>query len=254
MSAVRLDKYLAQSGERTRSEAVKAIRSGLVRVNGAPVRDPAAKVQDGDEVLLSGQPVGDDALQYFLFHKPAGVLTAARDSRAQTVMDLVPEALGRRKVLPVGRLDKDTTGLLILTNDGALAHSLLDPKRHVWKRYVARVEGQLDENDVRAFREGIELKDFTAKPAQLRILEVQADASTAEVEVREGKFHQVKRMFAARGHEVTALHRAAFGPLTLPEELKQGDIRRLTEEELQALRQAIQSAASDMGKDESNAE
>ena len=254
MSAVRLDKYLAQSGERTRSEAVKAIRSGLVRVNGTPVRDPSSKVQDGDEVLLSGQPVGDDALQYFLFHKPAGVLTAARDSRAKTVMDLVPEALSRRKVLPVGRLDKDTTGLLILTNDGALAHSLLDPKRHVWKRYVARVEGRLDEADVQAFREGIELKDFTARPAQLRILEAQEETSTGEVKVREGKFHQVKRMFAARGHEVTALHRAAFGPLTLPEDLKQGEIRRLTEEELQALRQAIQSDASDGGKDESNAE
>ena len=255
MSAVRLDKYLAQSGERTRSEAVKAIRSGLVHVNGVPVRDPSSKVQDGDEVLLSGQPVGDDSLQYFLFHKPAGVLTAARDSRAETVMDLVPEALSRRKVLPVGRLDKDTTGLLILTNDGALAHSLLDPKRHVWKRYIAQVEGRLDEADVKAFREGIELKDFTARPAQLRILEAQDDASVAEVEVREGKFHQVKRMFGARGHEVTALHRAAFGPIVLPEELKQGDIRRLTEEELRLLRQAIQTAASDEGKEnDSNAQ
>ena len=242
MAAVRLDKYLAQSGERTRSEAVRSVRAGQVRVNGLIVRDPAAKVKDGDEVTLMGEAIGDDALQYYLFYKPSGVLTAARDSRAQTVMDLLPEALSRRKVLPVGRLDKDTTGLLLLTNDGALAHLLLDPKRHVWKRYIARVEGRLTEADVRAFEEGISLSDFEARPAGLSILEAGEESSVGEVRVREGKFHQVKRMFAARGHEVLALHRAAFGPMTIPAGMQPGDFVKLTDEQVQLLRDAVQAA------------
>ena len=239
--SVRLDKFLSQSGERSRSEAVKAVRAGQVRVNGVVLRDPAAKINETDSVTLAGETVGDDALQYYLLYKPAGVLTAARDSRAETVMDLLPEALSRRKVLPVGRLDKDTTGLLIFTNDGVLAHSLLDPKRHVWKRYIATVEGRLDETDVAAFAEGVPLKDFTAKPAVLRILEANAEYSRAEVEVREGKFHQVKRMFGARGHEVTALHRASFGPLTIPDGLQPGDHVRLTDEQVALLRKAVES-------------
>ncbi len=242
MSAVRLDKYLAQSGERTRSEAVRAIRSGQVRVNDAIVRDPSAKVQDGDAITLLGQAVGDDAMQYYLLYKPSGVLTAARDSRAGTVMDLVPEALLRRKVLPVGRLDKDTTGLLILTNDGALAHSLLDPKRHVWKRYIARVQGRLTDEDVQAFEKGVALKDFRAKPAGLSILEAGDESSVGEVRVREGKFHQVKRMFGARGHEVLNLHRASFGPMTIPDGMQPGDYVKLTDEQVQMLRDAVQAA------------
>ena len=243
MAATRLDKYLAQSGERTRSEAVKAVRAGQVRVNGTVVRDPSAKLRDGDAVTLMGETIGDDALQYYLLYKPSGVLTAARDSHAQTVMDLLPEALSRRKVLPVGRLDKDTTGLLILTNDGALAHSLLDPKRHVWKKYIARVEGRLDESDIQAFEQGVELSDFTAKPAGLRILEANENQSVGEVEVREGKFHQVKRMFSARGHEVLTLHRAAFGPLIIPEGMRTGDYVKLTEEQVQLLRDAVKAAS-----------
>lgn len=237
---VRLDKYLAQSGERSRSEATRAIRAGSVTVNGLIVRDPAAKVAPGDSVLLRGESVEDSALQYYLLYKPAGVLTAARDSRAQTVMDLLPPSLTRRKVLPVGRLDKDTTGLLLLTNDGALAHALLAPKRHVWKRYVARVEGRLDEEDIRAFSQGVPLSDFVAQPAALRIVQADGAQSVAEVEVREGKFHQVKRMFAARGHEVLSLHRAAFGPLVLPESMCPGDFAKLNEEQIRLLQNAVQ--------------
>ena len=237
---VRLDKYLAQSGERSRSEATRAIRAGCATVNGLVVRDPAAKVAPGDSVLLRGESVEDSALQYYLLYKPAGVLTAARDSRAQTVMDLLPPALSRRKVLPVGRLDKDTTGLLLLTNDGALAHALLDPKRHIWKRYIARVEGRLDEGDVRAFSQGIPLSDFVAQPAALRIVRSDDAESVAEVEVREGKFHQVKRMFAARGHEVLSLHRAAFGPLVLPKPMRPGDFDKLSQEQIRLLQNAVQ--------------
>lgn len=233
---MRLDKYLSLSGERTRSEATRLIRSGQVRVNGMPVRDGAAQVAQTDEVLLGGEAVPDSRYQYILLHKPAGVLTAARDSRASTVMELLPEAAARRKVLPVGRLDKDTTGLLLLTNDGELAHRLLSPKRHVWKTYQATVEGRLAESDKAAFAQGMELSDFTAKPARLTMIAAGDAQSQAEVEVREGKFHQVKRMFAARGHEVLALHRVSFGSLRLPDDLPQGAYRELTTDELAALR------------------
>lgn len=174
-----------------------------------------------------------------MLHKPAGVLTAARDGRAQTVMDLVPPALLHRRVLPVGRLDKDTTGILILTNDGALAHALLAPGRHVWKRYVACVTGRLDGEDTAAFAAGVPLSDFTALPATLTILCADESESRAVVEVREGKYHQIKRMFSARGHEVTALHRTSFGPLELPDDLPPGGLRRLSAGEVAALRAAV---------------
>ena len=242
---MRLDKYLSLSGERSRSEAGKLIRSGAVRVDGQVTLRPETHVTEQSQVLLAGQPVGDSSKQYYMLNKPAGVLTAARDSRAATVMDLVPENLKKRKVLPVGRLDKDTTGLLLLTNDGELAHFLLSPGRHVWKQYRATVTGCLTEADVQAFAEGLELSDFVAKPARLTILQAGEAESVALVQVREGKFHQVKRMFAATGHEVTALHRASFGPLTLPEDLPVGQYRPLTEDEVQALRNSIQTRKKD---------
>lgn len=236
---MRLDKYLSLSGERSRSEAGKLIRSGAVRVDGQVALRPETQVTESSQVLLAGQPIGDSSKQYYMLHKPAGVLTAARDSRASTVMDLVPESLHRRKVLPVGRLDKDTTGLLLMTNDGELAHFLLSPNRHVWKQYRATVTGRLTETEVHAFSQGLQLSDFVAKPAKLTVLAAAAEQSVALVEVREGKFHQVKRMFAATGHEVTALHRASFGPLQLAEDLPEGQYRPLTDAEIEALRQSI---------------
>ncbi len=242
---MRLDKFLSLSGERSRSEAGKLIRSGAVRVDGQVVLRPETQVSETAQVTLGGQVIGDSSSQYYMLHKPAGVLTAARDSRAATVMDLVPENLRKRKVLPVGRLDKDTTGLLLMTNDGALAHFLLSPNRHVWKQYRATVTGQLTAADVQAFAEGLQLSDFDAKPAKLTVLTSAPDQSTALVEVREGKFHQVKRMFAATGHEVTALHRAAFGPLTLPEDLPVGQCRPLTPDEVESLRQSVQTRRED---------
>ena len=231
---MRLDKYLALSGERTRSEATRLLKAGAVEVNCAIVRDGAFHISETDDVRLYGQPISDQSMQYLMLHKPAGILTAARDSRASTVMDLLPERYARRKVLPVGRLDKDTTGLLLMTNDGELAHRLLSPKRHVVKTYLATVTGRLDEEDVTAFREGIDLNDFVSMPAGLTILSAGEDESTAMVELKEGKFHQVKRMFLARGHEVTALHRPSFGPLTLGD-LPQSESRELTSDEIAAL-------------------
>jgi len=246
---MRLDKYLSQSGEYSRSEAGKLIRSGAVRVNGEAVRKPDAQIGPDDQVTLGGEVIGDRSMQYYLLHKPAGVLTAARDSRAQTVMDLVPENLRKRKVLPVGRLDKDTTGLLLLTNDGELAHFLLSPNRHVWKQYRATVTGQLTATDVEAFANGLQLSDFVAKPAKLTIVSTKPEESIGLVEVREGKFHQVKRMFAATGHEVTTLHRHSFGPLVLPEDLPVGQCRPLREDEIQALKQCVQTRKAD-GEDD----
>lgn len=231
---MRLDKYLALSGERTRSEATRLLKAGAVEVNCAIVRDGAFHISETDDVRLYGQPISDQSMQYLMLHKPAGILTAARDSRASTVMDLLPERYARRKVLPVGRLDKDTTGLLLMTNDGELAHRLLSPKRHVVKTYLATVTGRLDEEDVTAFREGIDLNDFVSMPAGLTILSAGEDESTAMVELKEGKFHQVKRMFLARGHEVTTLHRPSFGPLTLGD-LPQSESRELTSDEIAAL-------------------
>ena len=154
-------------------------------------------------------------------------------------MDLLPEAFRRRDVLPVGRLDKDTTGLLLVTNDGELAHRLLSPARHVWKEYVAEVDGALQPADVDAFAAGMALTDFVAMPAELQILETTPDSARAIVRVREGKFHQVKRMFHARGREVLQLHRQTFGPLRLTLAAP-GDWRFLTAEEIAALRAAAQ--------------
>lgn len=236
---LRLDKFLAQSGERSRSEATRLIRAGAVHINGVTVRDPATKLDPAQsEVTLQGVELTDQSLQYYLLHKPAGVLTAARDSRAQTVMSLVPEALFRRNVLPVGRLDKDTTGLLLLTNDGELAHRLLSPRRHVQKEYHATVQGRITQEDVSAFAHGLVLSDFVTLPAELRILHADDEHSRAVVLVCEGKFHQIKRMFASRGHEVTALHREAFGPLRLPADLPPGAARPLSGEELRMLKSA----------------
>lgn len=241
----RLDKYLSQSGEYSRSEAARAVRSGRATLDGTVVRDPAAHVPQGCEIRLDGQVVHDRSMQYYMLNKPAGVLTAARDSRAATVMSLVPPALLRRGVLPVGRLDKDTTGLLLLTNDGALAHALLSPKRHVWKRYLLTVTGRLTQDDVRSFLEGVPLKDFTAKPARLAIIEAADNESRAEVELREGKFHQIKRMCLARGHEVLALKRVAFGSLELDAALAEGGWRELTGDETEALRRCARADESE---------
>ncbi|NLV58467.1 MAG: rRNA pseudouridine synthase [Clostridiales bacterium] len=238
MATLRLDKFLALSGERSRSEAARLLKSGLIMVDGLVERDPARKIDPVlQQVTLAGEMVADQRLQYVLLHKPAGVLTAARDHRARTVMTLVPDSLLRRKVLPVGRLDKDTTGALLFTNDGELAHRLLAPGRHVLKEYHAWVEGALDEDDVTAFAQGLQLSDFTAQPAQLTISGVSAEKSLGVLLLSEGKFHQVKRMFASRGHEVISLHRAAFGPLRL-QDLPQGAWRVLTASEIRTLREA----------------
>ena len=239
MALLRLDKLLSQSGDLSRAEAGKLIRAGLVSVDGDCVKNPSGKADaEQSVVLLRGRRIGYTPYQYLMVNKPAGMVTAARDRSSDTVMRLVPQSMQARDVMPVGRLDKDTTGLLLFTNNGTLAHRLLSPKRHVWKEYLVTVDGLLTMADITAFASGVMLQDFTAKPAELTILSASAAESQAVVRLREGKFHQVKRMFAARDLQVTALHRQSFGPLTL--DIPCGRTRTLQTNEIQALYNAAQ--------------
>lgn len=223
----RIDKLLASTGRWSRKEVRELIRQGRVRAEGRAVLRPEEKLQPETAALLvDGQPVDCSPFVYIMLHKPAGLLSATEDARQPTVLDLLPEELRRRGLFPVGRLDKDTTGLLLLTDDGPLAHRLLSPRKHVDKVYRARVEGVLDQEDVRALAEGMVLEDgLHCLPAGLEVL---GEGSECLVTLREGKYHQVKRMLAARGKPVTALHRQSMGPLTLDQGLKPGKWRFLT--------------------------
>ena len=223
----------------SRSEAKNLIRKGTVRVNGKTLSDPASSVEtEQDTLFFQVSSVDGRLVRHVMLNKPAGILTAARDPKQPTVMELLLPVYASIGCMPVGRLDKDTTGLLILTCDGEMNHRLLSPARHVDKVYEARVTGRLTEREIRAFAEGLDLHEFTAQPALLEIEKAGEDDSLARVTVSEGKFHQVKRMFAATGHEVLTLHRSRFGPLTLDPALSEGDWRELTEKELGALRAA----------------
>lgn len=228
---MRLDKLLSNLGVASRAGCRELLKAGRVQVDGQTVRDGAAQVSEKAAVLLDGTALDTRLARHLMLFKPAGVLTAAEDGRQQTVMDLLPGVYRSCGCMPVGRLDKDTTGLLVLTTDGELAHRLIAPGRHVDKVYEAVVDGALDEGDAAAFAAGIPLKDFTALPAKLEVLA----ENRARVTVQEGKYHQVKRMFGARGKPVLALHRASFGPLQLDETLCPGQFRELTGEETAAL-------------------
>lgn len=229
---MRLDRWLVTLGVGSRSQVQKLIRQGAVTVNGAVERDPSASCDtDTAQLTLNHQPLDGRLMRHVMLHKPAGLLTAARDKKQPTVMDLLPESYAAIGCMPVGRLDKDTTGLLFLTCDGELNHRLLSPTRHVDKTYLAQVDAPLTPADVEAFAQGLHLSDFDAKPALLEIV----TPTTGRVTVQEGKFHQVKRMFAAVGKEVTALHRESFGSLMLDAELPEGQWRELTDDELRGL-------------------
>ena len=232
---MRLDRWLATVSDGSRSEVKQWIRGGQAAVNGRVILDPALSFDtEADSLALDGRPLDGRVIRHVMLYKPAGLLTAARDAKQPTVMDLLPPVYRSIGCMPVGRLDKDTTGLLLLTCDGELNHRLLSPGRHVEKRYRALVDGELTEADAEAFAAGMDLGDFTAQPARLTIL----GPCLGEVVIAEGKFHQVKRMFEAVGREVLQLHRRAFGPLELDPELREGQWRELTAGELAALRQA----------------
>lgn len=229
----RLDKLLAGTGKWSRREVKALVRQGLVRVDGRLAAsaedklDPAAAI-----ITVTGETVALHRFTYVMLHKPAGVLTATEDRKQPTVLDLLPPELRRIGLAPVGRLDKDTEGLLLLTNDGELAHRLLSPKYHVDKRYLARVDGELSAADAEAFARGMTLGDgLECLPAGLELLPGHACIVT----LREGKFHQVKRMLAARGAPVLYLKRLSMGPLVLEDSLAAGAYRLLRAEEISAL-------------------
>ena len=234
---MRLDKALSLAGY-TRSEAKALIARGRVCVSGETIRDAGKNVQLCD-VTLDGSPIDAQEEIYLMIHKPAGVVTATEDRRLPTVVSLLPESYRRRKIGPVGRLDRDVTGLVLLTTDGQLAHRLISPRWKAEKQYRARCEGALDAGDVEAFAAGLELSDFTAAPAGLKILEV-GKSSLADVILTEGKFHQVKRMFAAVGHPLISLQRLRIGCVTLDETLAPGEFRLLTEQEIAGLKRMTQ--------------
>lgn len=240
---MRLDKLLAHTGFGTRKEVKKIIRDGYIQVNGEVVKQSGTKVDpDVDDVRISGERIYYEEFVYFMLNKPAGVISATEDYVHDTVIDLLEPADSVQEPHPVGRLDIDTEGLLILTNDGQLTHQLTSPKRGVDKEYYAFISGIVTEEDVQKFQEGILLtdpkEDFTTLPAELKIIEVDEEANTSEVHViiHEGKFHQVKRMFEAVDKKVLYLKRVRMGNLSLDETLELGEYRRLTDEELALLK------------------
>lgn len=242
----RLDKYVAESAGITRKEAKTALSKGRVQVNGEVCKNGDRKVFAADTVTLDGKSLAAEEFLYLMLHKPAGVVSATEDGRDKTVLDLVREQsaesadeagetgyfLGKREVFPVGRLDKDTEGLLLLTDDGELAHKLLSPKKHVDKVYFARLDGEVPNDAAERFAKGIQVgQDYKALPAKLEVLSVQDGVSTVHITLREGKFHQVKRMCHEIGCEVTYLKRISMGNLVLDEALRPGECRKLTAEE-----------------------
>lgn len=234
---MRLDRFLCETGFGTRSQVKAFLKKGLVTVNGETAKKPEQKIKETeDAVFCNGKRAVYAVFVYLMLHKTAGVVSATEDRRERTVLDLL-DTEDRRKVFPVGRLDKDTEGLLLLTDDGELAHRLLSPKKHVDKVYFAEVEGQITEAHADRFREGLDIgeKELTL-PAELEILKSGA-VSEVRVTIREGKFHQVKRMFEAVGCRVVYLKRLSMGTLTLDEKLAAGAYRNLTEEEITKLKQ-----------------
>lgn len=234
---MRLDRFLSEMGLGTRSEIKKAAKAGQIAVDGAVEKDSGRRIDPGAAVTYRGFPVIYEEYVYYLMNKPAGIISASDDSREATVVDLI-ETPRRKDIFPVGRLDRDTEGLLLISNDGSLAHRLLAPGHHVDKVYYAVVRGILSDSDTAAFGKGLELPDgLRCLPAELSILSSDSvrEQSEAEITIREGKFHQIKRMFLAVGKEVLYLKRLSMGPLKLDPELQPGEYRKLTEAELEAL-------------------
>ena len=234
---MRLDKCLADCGLGTRSEVKSLLKAKRITVNGKVVNNGKVQVNpETDEILFDGEKIQYEEFVYIMMNKPKGVVSATEDNLHKTVLDLIDPLYFKKGVFPVGRLDIDTHGLLLLTNDGELAHRLLSPKKHVTKIYQARVEGVMTAEDAAAFEKGIVLSDGTeCMPARLDILSTAQDESIVQIHLKEGKFHQLKRMVKAFGKTVVDLQRLTMGPLKLDESLALGESRPLTEEELESL-------------------
>lgn len=235
---MRLDKYLADMGIGTRSGVKQYIRKKQVLVNGALPTGPEQKVIPGkDEIICQGARVSYVEYEYFMLNKPAGYVSAVTDAKHQTVLDLI-RGQNRKDLFPVGRLDLDTEGLMLITNDGALSHNLLAPGKHVPKTYFARVSGDVSGQDIVQFADGIDIgEDKDTLPAELKLLSHKEEISEVMLTIMEGKFHQVKRMFEAVGKKVLYLKRVSMGSLKLDDSLKPGEFRRLTEEEIHLLKE-----------------
>lgn len=233
--AIRLDKFLAEMGLGTRTEVKKILKTKQITVNGEVIQKPETKIDENkDIVCCRGQQICYRAYEYYLFHKPAGCVTATEDALHKTVMDYLTDAV-RSDLFPVGRLDIDTEGLLLITNNGALAHELLSPAKHVKKTYYAKIAGKVTEEDAILFEKGVDIgEEKLTKPAKLKILKSD-ELSEIELTITEGRFHQVKRMFEAVGKKVLYLKRISMGALTLPEDLPKGAYRALSEEEIKLL-------------------
>lgn len=236
---MRLDKLLANMGYGTRKEVKQMLKQKAVTVDGEYVKDAAMHVNpDEQDVSVYGERVVYTEFVYYMMNKPPGVISATEDARDETVVDLLDPMHQHFKPFPVGRLDKDTEGLLLLTNDGNLSYNLLSPKKHVPKVYYAMIDGVVTQSDIDAFAHGVTLEDgYETKPGHLVILKSD-EQSEIELTIQEGKFHQVKRMFEAVGKKVTYLKRLSMGSLKLDESLELGEYRELTVEELEGLRNA----------------
>lgn len=233
---MRLDKFLCDSNIGTRSQVKAYIRQGLVTVNGSPAASADLKVEDSDIIAFRGNRLGAQGFVYYMMNKPQGVVSATRDNTARTVVDLLDGCdLPRNGVFPVGRLDKDTEGLLILTDDGELAHRLLSPKKHVEKTYLVTAEHFLTQEDITRLEQGVDIGEkHLTMPAKIKL---ETDTKFL-LTIHEGKFHQIKRMLQAVDNRVLALKRMAFGPLSLDESLKPGEYRELTKQEVEKLHEA----------------
>lgn len=230
---MRLDKLISECGLASRSETARACRSGGVTVNGAPVKKPDMQVDpDADCIVFCGRTVQWRQFIYLLLNKPEGYVSATEDGDAPCVTELVPETYRRMGIFPCGRLDKYTTGLMLLTNDGQLAHRLLAPKSHVTKRYYFRVEQPLSVDDVAALEAGVDIGGYVTAPCKVEL----SRPDCGIIAITEGKYHQIKRMMEAVGNRITELERRSFGALKLDPALGRGDWRELTAEEIDALR------------------
>lgn len=233
MKNMRLDKFLSECGICTRSESKVFIKKGMITVNGKKAAKGEEKIDpDNDEIMFKGQKITYSKFEYYMLNKPAGVVSATEDKNDKTVIDLVPKPHAK-DIFPVGRLDKDTEGLLIITNDGETAHKLLSPKKHIDKTYFVRTTGgEIGEKEAEPLKKGVDIgEEKLTLPAELEILK-NGEISESLLTIREGKFHQVKRMFKAVGREVIYLKRISMGKLKLDESLEKGGCRRLTEDEI----------------------
>ena len=233
---MRVDKLLSNVGVASRAELKKYCKQGLISVNGKVINNPGVQVDsESDDIRFNGEKIVYREFVYIMLNKPDGYISATFDKYDPIVLDLIDQSYLVFEPFPVGRLDKDTEGLLVLTNDGQLAHSVLSPKKHVPKTYYAKIQGKVTEEDILAFEKGVILDDgYETMPSQLKILKSD-DMSEIELTIHEGKFHQVKRMFESVGKKVVYLKRLSMGKLKLDESLGLGEYRELTEEEVKLI-------------------